>query len=422
MNFRNATIFRFPSTFEGLFQSSVADAFDELADRLADAKLKPVGPLEICSRGFVSPYGHGSDLLVQRIDNVAGICVASETRLLPPAVIASELQRRCDAIEQQDGRSPGPRQRKHLKDDVVTEFLPRAFVQPGRTDAYFDFGRRIIVVDSSSRKAAETVVSEVRHAAGTFPALPLNAETSPRGVLTGWLSGDELPKGLSLGDECELRDPTDRGAVIRVQNLELSSEDVQAHIASGLQCSRLALVLEDRICFVVGEDLGLRKIKMLDGALDDLAGEDREDVQQELDARFVILTAEIGRVFDLLEAAFHISSLDEQPEPKAAVPPKRGRKQGALKGISTVTISGPGMTPVTLSADEFAGLADNAKQFGEMAKWVRTSGKTTISALQRRFRLGYNRAARVIEALESVGVLSRPDASGSRQLINKEAM
>lgn len=368
MSFRNATIFRFPSTFEGLFQSSVAEAFDELADRLADAKLKPVGPLEICSRGFVSPYGQGSDLLVQRVGDAAGICVGSETRLLSAAVIVSELQKRCDAIEKQEGRAPGARQRKRLKDDVVAELLPRAFVQPGRIDAHFDFSRCIIVVDSASRKAAEGIVSEVRHAAGTFPALPLNCEISPRAVLTGWLAGDKLPAGLALGDECELRDPTDRGAVIKVANISLDSDDVQAYLGAGLQCARLALVLEDRISFVVDESLVLRKVKMLDGVLDELAGEEREDIQQELDARFVLQTAELGRVFDLLEAAFKITRLDDQPDAKPATPPKRARKKDALKDIDTVTISGPGMEPVTLTGKEFKNLGRRARKLPKEPK------------------------------------------------------
>ena len=51
----------------------------------------------------------------------------------------------------------------------------------------------VIFVDTSSRKAAESVVSDIRHAIGSFPALPLNAEVAPRSILTSWIAGDPLP-------------------------------------------------------------------------------------------------------------------------------------------------------------------------------------------------------------------------------------
>lgn len=81
---------------------------------------------------------------------------------------------------------------------------------------------------------------------GSFPALPINAEVAPRAILTGWIAGDPLPEGLSLGDECELRDPTDTGAVVKVQRMELSGDEIAKHLESGKQATRLALVLDGR--------------------------------------------------------------------------------------------------------------------------------------------------------------------------------
>ena len=126
------------------------------------------------------------------------------------------LQKKLAEIEEKEGRKPGGRTRKRLKDELITELLPRAFVRPVRSDALLDGQLGVIAVDTSSRKSAENVVSEVRRALGSFPALPLNAEVAPRAILTGWLAGDALPDGLALGDECELRDPTDTGAVVKM--------------------------------------------------------------------------------------------------------------------------------------------------------------------------------------------------------------
>ena len=47
---------------------------------------------------------------------------------------------------------------------------------------------------------------------------------------------------------------------------------------------------------------------------------------------------------------------------------------------------------------------------------VLTDKKTSISYLQRKLQIGYNRAARVIEQLENEGVLSAPNAKGIREI------
>ena len=50
-------------------------------------------------------------------------------------------------------------------------------------------------------------------------------------------------------------------------------------------------------------------------------------------------------------------------------------------------------------------------------KFVIDTGKTSISALQRHLRIGYNRAANIIEAMEAAGVISAADSSGKRKVL-----
>lgn len=56
--------------------------------------------------------------------------------------------------------------------------------------------------------------------------------------------------------------------------------------------------------------------------------------------------------------------------------------------------------------------------YDEAVNFVIESGKTSISALQRGIGVGYNRAANLIEAMESNGILSAPDRSGKRTLLS----
>ncbi|WP_419777939.1 DNA translocase FtsK 4TM domain-containing protein [Malaciobacter marinus] len=56
-------------------------------------------------------------------------------------------------------------------------------------------------------------------------------------------------------------------------------------------------------------------------------------------------------------------------------------------------------------------LYEDAKQV------VLTDKKTSISYIQRKLRIGYNRAATIVEQLEKSGVLSEPNAKGNREIL-----
>ena len=55
--------------------------------------------------------------------------------------------------------------------------------------------------------------------------------------------------------------------------------------------------------------------------------------------------------------------------------------------------------------------------FEEAKNVILTDKKTSISYLQRKLQIGYNRSARVIEQLEAKGVLSAPNAKGIREIL-----
>ncbi|WP_457593238.1 DNA translocase FtsK [Hydrogenimonas sp.] len=63
------------------------------------------------------------------------------------------------------------------------------------------------------------------------------------------------------------------------------------------------------------------------------------------------------------------------------------------------------------TVDDIDPLFEEAKQI------VLSDKKTSISYLQRRLQIGYNRAARIVEQLESMGVVSAPNAKGNREII-----
>ena len=74
------------------------------------------------------------------------------------------------------------------------------------------------------------------------------------------------------------------------------------------------------------------------------------------------------------------------------------------------------------SADGFGGGFGGENQdelFDQAVKFVLETRKTSISSLQRHLRVGYNRAANLIEAMEQAGVLSAPELGGARKILKK---
>jgi S-DNA-T family DNA segregation ATPase FtsK/SpoIIIE len=96
------------------------------------------------------------------------------------------------------------------------------------------------------------------------------------------------------------------------------------------------------------------------------------------------------------------------------------QKRGApnyIDGIideSNNTIPVPGMA--TEGGDE-DGDAESDPLYDEAVEFVTQSRRASISSVQRKLRVGYNRAARIIEAMEIAGVVTEMQSNGNREVI-----
>jgi recombination associated protein RdgC len=297
MLFRNLTLFR--------FSAAAAPKADALEAALAQRTLRALGALELSTQGWVSPFGPDSEVLVLRQGHQLLLQMGSEDKLLPGSVVMAELAARLRSYEAEHGRRPGGKLRRQMREDLVSELLPRAFARPSRLWLYLDLKHGWLGVDSASRKAAEAAVGLLRDCLGSFPALPASAESAPRERLTRWLGKDALPQDFALGDECELKDPSDKGGVVRARRQDLASDEILEHLKAGKQVTQLALVYDGRLGVVLGDDLVLRKIRYLEVA--DEAPESGEDARQELEARFALSAGETARLLERIEDLFGVT-------------------------------------------------------------------------------------------------------------------
>ena len=64
--------------------------------------------------------------------------------------------------------------------------------------------------------------------------------------------------------------------------------------------------------------------------------------------------------------------------------------------------------------------AGSDELFDQAVAYILESKKTSISSLQRQLRIGYNRAANLMQALEDAGIVSPADVSGARKILARK--
>lgn len=298
MWFKSVSLYRLPSDY--------AHSTPGLEKGLEQAALKPIGPLELSKRGFVSPYGNDSEVLLHERAGCVLLELGGRERVLPGAVVREALDEKIKQIRERNGRNPGKRQREQLKDEVLMDLLPRAFIKPMHQAAYLDLEAKYVVVDSTSDKSAEAVLTALREGLGSFAAEPVQAEESISSVLSEWLLAGKCAGPFELGDECELKDPVDAGCAVRARSHDLSLEEIREHVRTGKKVTQLGLIYDNRLSLVLDEKFKLRKIKFLDVIQDELKDVSGEDAIAELDARFSLMVLELRRLFTSLGEQFKL--------------------------------------------------------------------------------------------------------------------
>jgi S-DNA-T family DNA segregation ATPase FtsK/SpoIIIE len=68
-------------------------------------------------------------------------------------------------------------------------------------------------------------------------------------------------------------------------------------------------------------------------------------------------------------------------------------------------------------AAEMAAEEEADPVFDEAVAFVTETRKVSISSIQRKLRIGYNRSARIVEQMEMMGIVSKPEPNGTREVL-----
>ncbi len=268
---------------------------EQLNQQLAKLAFADCAASEMQSQGWIAPRNN-SDALAHCVNNQYLLCLATEKKLLPSSVINQATKMKAQQLEEQQGFPPGRKAMKELKERVTEELLPRAFAVRRVTQVWIDPVHHLVVVDAANPNRADEVLKLLLKCVDRLPIENLRTKTSPQAAMTDWLAGDEAPKGFTIDQDTELRSTSEEKATVRYVRHSIEPDDVKKHIANGKQCTKLALTWDDKISFVLTDNLTIKRIKPLD-ILDE--GREKGLAEDErLDADFALMTAELAVLID----------------------------------------------------------------------------------------------------------------------------
>ncbi|MFA6204356.1 MAG: recombination-associated protein RdgC [Gallionella sp.] len=292
MWFKNIFIYRLPV--------DCAITAAALQEKLALKPLLPCSGLDKQSRGWVSC--RGDDRLVHAANGQILFALGVEQKLLPATIITRFAKERVADIEAQQGYKVGRKEMKDLKEAITEELLPRAFALLRTTYAWIDTANGFLVIDAASAAKAEELLEFLNKTLDDLPVKPLHTELSPVAAMTDWLAGEAAPAGFTIDRELELRATGESRATVRYANHALEGDEILAHIAAGKRATRLGLTWNDRISFVLTEQLQIKRLEFLDIIKEESTTlADTADELFELD--FTLMTGELAKMLvDLTDA------------------------------------------------------------------------------------------------------------------------
>ncbi|WP_423680220.1 recombination-associated protein RdgC [Undibacterium sp. WLHG33] len=352
-----------------------------LSDMLARFEFTPCGASEEQSYGWTYPRPDGD--FVYSSNGQWLLNFRTEKKLLPASVVNEVAKQRAAAIAEEQGFAPGRKAMKDIKERTRDELLPRAFTTITDVKVWIDPINGWLVVDTASPTKADEIMKVMLKAIDRLPISGFSVKTAPSSAMTSWLTENEAPAGFTIDQEAELSSVTEDKATVRYVRHTLDEAEVARHIGAGKQCKKLALTWNDRISFVLDATLSIRKVKALD-----IIEEQKDKGANEgdrFDADFALMTGELNQMLEAV--TFALGGENNQ------------------------------QTDLVQETEAVRNSANDDELLAQATQIVISNDRASISLVQRHLRIGYNRAAHLMEKMEMQGIISPMAANGSRTVL-----
>lgn len=363
---------------------------EELDKALASKTFRPCGPQDLSTVGFTPPLpsteGETNDAepaLSLWAENCVLVRLLTESKNLPEGAVRLKVDEKVKTIEKEQLRKVYRKEKDQLRDEVIQEHLPKALTKRTSTHAAIDMTHSVIYVEAKNHKQAEALLSTLREALGSLPVRPVSTKVAPSATLTDWIRNQQAGDDFFILSDCEMKSPGEEASVVRFKNSDLSSDEVLAHIGTGNMVVKLSLAYKDKLSFVLQDNLQIKSLRLEDLLIEQASKNGGDDSASQYTATFVMSVLTLREMMTSLLEALGGESIPESI------------------GGEAESVDAPATVPLAAAAE----------------KYVVENQRASISALQRKLKIGYNEAARQMEALQARGIVSAMDEKGARTVL-----
>ena len=359
------------------------EAIEKFSEKLKEFAFTPCGSQDLKRIGWVPPLRivDAESMVLAGAGRVL-ITLKREEKILPAASVNKLLNQKVSEIEAAQDRKVKKKEKDALKEDIVQSLLPRCLTKESVMNGYLSLADKTLVIDSTSDNQANEFMALLRKSIGSLPAVCVQSNTPFDITMTNWLQGQVEPIGFSIGNDAKLSSILNSGKVT-LKDEELFSDEVLAHLAADKLVTEIRLQREGTVSFSLNDSFELKRLKWAEELKDQHDDLDVEDIAARMDADFALMAGELDKVVAQL---FDVMKVERQ-----------------LDGVAPT---------LSAAADE---KVDDL--YPHAVTFIQETRRCSVSALQRKYKIGYNRAVRIVDNLEQAGLVSAPDHSGAREVL-----
>ncbi|WOF82197.1 recombination-associated protein RdgC (plasmid) [Pseudomonas sp. FeN3W] len=269
---------------------------DRLEAFLSDNPFVPCLPNQERSAGFPTIVG-----LDRRVFSAQGCMLFNlivQEKIIPAAAVKAEYQKSLQ-LQERNGVRLKREEKKALKEQVRESMLPRAFIKNTDLWAYVDNLNKLLVINTSSRKAADGLAQALRGVMDEGLIYPIRPQHDVSSRMTFWVSEDQVPEPFTMGYKCMI---TDGEGSIRYSKRSLEDDNLRQYLRSDMSVTEMALDFGIRSSFSLVEDFMIKDFSLSEKTLADIDQGNGEPLEQ-LAGDIVLMRNEVN---DLLNSLLNV--------------------------------------------------------------------------------------------------------------------